>query len=494
MRARAVLPFLAAALLLVHPGEGSPAGVSSGLSSNTGATASPALAQALDREVESALRSTAAFGVHVAAIDSGETVYAYNPDDARILASNTKLFTTAAALEALGPGFFFETRLVLRGKVRAGDLEGDLGVVGGGDPGISGRAFDGDSYAVFRPWAHDLAARGIRRVKGDLYLDHGLFQGPNIHPDWPREQLSSWYEAPVDALSFSDDCILIRIEPTRPGAPVKVETIPAVPVFRLDNSARTSAARKGHRLTISRSDDVLRVTGTVGAGAGPFDTWITVPDPVDYFGKALVAALAEEGIAFSGRLLPVERLPGSVWERVSVYRSDLASAVEVTNKRSQNFYAESLVKQLGARRCGEGSWREGVRAVREFAEAIGIPAGTFTMNDGSGMSRENRFAPRHVTLLLRHMYRSPAGLVFARSLPFGGEDNGSWKRRLAEAPSGGNVSAKTGTLEGVSALSGYAKGVSGRLYAFSVLCNRVRDGGAVRVAEDRIVKALIDNG
>ncbi len=88
------------------------------------------------------------------------------------------------------------------------------------------------------------------------------------------------------------------------------------------------------------------------------------------------------------------------------------------------------------------------------------------------MSRDNRFCPRHLTTLLRHMFFHPAGTEFAQSLPYGGEDNGSWKRRLADPPYRGNVFAKTGTLDGVSALSGYAKAVSGKAYAFSILCNR----------------------
>lgn len=456
------------------------------------------LAASLDRgvgqQVQAALANTAALGVHVVDVATGETVYAYNPDDLRIVASNTKLFTTAAALEAFGPGHLFETRLLLRGPVRDGVLAGDLGVVGGGDPNISGRFYDGDSFAVFRAWAWELAARGVRRVSGDLYLAHGLFEPTVVHPRWPADQLASWYEAPVAALSFNDNCILVRVSPTRAGQRARVETVPPVAFLQVESSARTVAKGRA-RLAVGRSGDLLTVSGSLGAGAGPFDTWVTVPDPVAYFGEALVAALAEEGIAFSGRLRQVADLPGPVWERVAVHRSDLVTAIEVTNKRSQNFYAESLLKQLAARRCGGlGSWREGVRAVEEYLESIGVPEGSFRMSDGSGMSRDNLFAPRQVTQLLRHMARSQAGPEFARSLPYGGEDNGGWKRRLAAPPYRGNVFAKTGTLNGVSALSGYAKALSGRTYAFAILSNRVRSGADAKRAEDRIVMAVVDNG
>jgi len=450
------------------------------------------LAVALSPEVQAAARVSSALGVHVVDLASGQTVYAYQPDEPRIIASNTKLLTTAATLHALGPGYFFETRFLSRGAVRDGILEGDLGVVGGGDPTISGRAWDGDAFAVFRGWARELAARGIRRVSGDLYLDGGLFEPLEVHPDWPRGQLASWYEAPIAALSFSDNCILVRVSPGRPGGPVEVETVPPVPVFRVDNTARTVASRRHGHLAISRLGDLLRVAGAMSTADGPFDTWITVPDPVAYFGAALRAALAEEGIALAGRLRPVDRLPGPVWERVAVFRSDLLSAVEVCLKHSQNFYAESMVKLLGARRCGRGSWGEGVRAVGEYLGGLGVSAAAFRLADGSGMSRQNQAAPRALTTLLRAVYATPEGAAFAQALPYGGEAMGGWKRRFAAAPYRGNVWAKTGTLEGVSALSGYARAVSGRLYAFSVLLNRIH--GDAHHAQDRIVMALVDHG
>jgi serine-type D-Ala-D-Ala carboxypeptidase/endopeptidase (penicillin-binding protein 4) len=447
---------------------------------------------ALQAEVGRSQRAASELGVHVVELDTGETIYDFQADQPRIIASNAKLFTTAAALDALGPGYFFETRFVLRGKVKNGVLEGDLGVVGGGDPHISGRDYGGDSYAAFRPWAQTLRERGIYRVSGDIYLAHGLFSPPNIHPDWPRDQLTRWYEAPVDALSFSDDCILVRVWPGASGGRPRVELVPNVPILRIENTARTTTSRKGQHVIIHRDAEALIVRGSIWKDSGPVETWVTIPDPVRYFGAGLKAALAEGGVAVDGHLRPVEELPGAIWERIGVHRTDLLSVITVTNKRSQNFYAESLAKHLGALRCGQGSWPEGVRAIGEFLRGIGVPPGSFKMSDGSGMSRENRFAPRHLTTLLRHMFFHPAGREFAQSLPFSGEDMGSWKRRMAAPPYRGNVLAKTGTLDGVSALSGYAKAVSGKSYAFSILLNRTN--GDARLAQDRIVMTLIDNG
>lgn len=455
------------------------------------ASAETALEKAVGAEVARALKSTASLGVHVVELDTGETVYGYSPDELRVIASNTKLLTTAAALDSFGAGYFYETRLLMRGSQKGEVLQGDLGVVGSGDPQISGRNYDGDAYGPFRQWARELRDKGIRRVTGDLWLAHGLFKGPVVHPDWPRDQLTSWYEAPVAALSFMDNCILVRVSPGRAGKPALVETVPPVPLFRVESTATTRSKGRGS-LAIHRVGTTLQVRGSIHQSSGPFETWVTVPDPVLYFGSALRAALAEEGVEIEGNLRPVERLPGEVWERVGVLRSDLLTAIRTTNKRSQNFYAETLAKKLGARHCAEGSWAGGVKAVSEFLVSIGLPRGTFHMVDGSGMSRGNRFTPRHLTTLLRHMFFHPLGREFAQSLPYSGEDLKSWKNRMAVAPYRGNVFAKTGTLAGVSALSGYAKAVSGKSYAFSILINHSR--GDARSAQDRIVMALIDHG
>lgn len=458
------------------------------------AAAETGLERAVGVEVARALKNAGELGVHVVELDTGETVYGYQPDELRVIASNTKLFTTAAALDSLGPGYFFETRLLERGTLMAGVLQGDLGVVGAGDPQISGREFGGDPFGAFRPWAAALRERGIRRITGDLYLAHGLFETLRVHPDWPRDQLTEWYEAPVDALSFSDNCILVRVWPGKAGGPARVETVPPVPLFRVDSTATTSARRRGARLYVGRLDTLFTVRGSIDVSSGPFETWVTVPDPVLYFGSALRTALAEEGIVLEGNLRPVPELPGAIWERVAVHRSDLVTAVRTTNKRSQNFYAESLAKTVGAQRCGEGSWAEGLRAIGEFVQSIGVPRGSFKLVDGSGMSRGNRSAPRALTTLLRHMFFHPASAEFAQSLPYSGEQGEakSWRRRLATPPYRGNVLAKTGTLNGVSALSGYAKGVSGKSYAFSIVLNKNR--GDAHGAQDRIVMALIDNG
>ncbi len=451
----------------------------------------------LEEAVRAARPAAPVVGVHVIDLLNGREVFSHAADELRIVASNTKLVTTAAALDRLGPGYFFETEMAVRGWLLGEWLEGDLGIVGGGDPNISGRSFDGDPLAVFRGWAARLKELGIRRISGDLYLANGRFEPLRVHPDWPRDQLGRWYEAPVDALSFSDNCQLVRVLPAaRPGLPARVEVVPGPPQFEIRNRASTTSSARRHRVSIHRAagSRVVDVAGRVYRGAEPVEAWVTVPDPVAYFGSALRRALADEGVEVGGELRHVSGLPEDGWRRLAVHRTDLLTAVEVTNKNSQNFFAESLLKVLGLELCGDGSWGAGLEVLREFLASIGIPPGSYSLADGSGMSRNNRFTPRQLTHLLRHMFGHPLGREFALSMPASGGPEGRWKTRLSEPRYRDNVLAKTGSLSGVSTLSGYAKAGSGRVYAFSILCNAVPSVWDARRAQDRIVRALIDHG
>ena len=451
----------------------------------------------LSEAVAAARRLAPATGVHVMDLERGATVFSLEADTPRILASNTKLVTAAAALELLGPGYQFKTPVLARGAVAGGWLRGDLAVVGGGDPNISGRHHDGDPLAIFRGWAAELRRRGIRRIEGDVYLVHGRFEPPRVHPDWPRDQLDRWYEAPVEALSFSDNAVLVRVAPgAAPGQPARVETVPDLPLFSFDNRAGTTTSRRRHWVAIDRIDgsNRLRVAGAVLRRAEPVESWIAVADPLAYFGAALREALAEEGVAVSGEMRPVSELPAGPWRRVAEHRSDLLTTIEVVLKRSQNFYAESLLKVLGAELCGEGSWQAGLEVLVEYLDGIGIPHGGYQLADGSGMSRGNRMSPRQLSWLLGYMHRRPLGREFIRSLSYSGEPEHNWERRLSEPPYRGNVVAKTGGLNGVSTLSGYAKATSGRVYAFSILMNGAGERWRAKRAQDRILRVLVDLG
>ena len=451
------------------------------------------LAKKLKQQVARARKVARDVGVHVVDLASGTTVFEDGADRLLIPASNQKLMTTAAALHHLGAAYQFETPILYQGILHKGVLVGDLAVVAGGDPNLSARHYD-EQPILFRTWAERLAAQGLRRVTGRLFLVLDQFETTPIHPAWPTDQLDRCYEAPVTGLDYSDNCLVVRIWPgSAPGKPPFVEIEPADFFGPVRNQAVTAArGRTTLRIDYDPDDGALAISGQIARGS--VERYVAVLEPARFFGHALGLALRHAGIIVDGEPERIIELPSGIWRPLGAHSSDLVTAIEVTNKHSHNFSAESLFKTLGSELCGSGSWSGGQRAVSDFlVDVVGWPAGAFRVSDGSGMSRENQTTARQLTTLLAFMVTHPESAVFARSLPVSGEAGTSLEERLEEPPYAGNVLAKTGSLTGVSSLSGYAKGGSGHLYAFSILMNRASVWRS-RQAQDRIVATLVDDG
>ncbi len=305
-------------------------------------------------------------------------------------------------------------------------------------------------------------------------------------------------------MSFNDNCVWVWVRPgAAPGDPARVEITPDLPTVRIENRARTTSRSRSHAIAVDRREgsDVIEVSGWVYRRAEPFVVAVTVPDPPRLFGDGLRAGLEQAGVTIEGGLRFEARLPESPWRVMARHRTSLQTVLEVVNKRSQNFYAEALLKLLGAEDCGAGSWSAGTRAVSSFLENLGIEPGSYSYVDGSGMSRNNRFSPRQMTNLLRHMFFHPDGKAYLQSLAYSGESDldppwmtSSLSERFTEERYRRNVLAKTGGLNGVSTLSGYVKARSGKVYAFSILCNSAPARWRAKEAQDGIVRALLDHG
>jgi D-alanyl-D-alanine carboxypeptidase/D-alanyl-D-alanine-endopeptidase (penicillin-binding protein 4) len=442
----------------------------------------------------------AEIGAAVLDLETGETVFEREAARPLSLASNQKLVTTACALDRLGADHRFETVLLRRGLIAGDTLDGDVIVRGGGDPCLGAR-FDGEADGALRRFARALREAGVRRVSGGVVADDRLFDRELRHPAWPRDQLDRWYEAPVSALVLNDGCVDVTVAPgARPGAAPIVTLAPAAPLFDVELRATTTADRREHVISVERASaggrDRLIVRGAVLAGAEPIEAVVTVGDPALVFAAVLRERLAGEGIAVEGaaRLArPDEDLAAAV--PVAVHASLLAQALPVVNKRSQNHYAEMLFKGIAAAEGkGPGSFAGGADAVGRFLLANGIAREEFAIEDGSGLARGNRMAPRALARVLRLMARHREAAVYMASLAVAGAPGTTLHGRLDAPPLRGRVLAKTGTINGVSALSGYVLARPGdfrRGYAFAIVGNHLREGpGRARAAQDACVEAL----
>ena len=433
-------------------------------------------------------------GISIVDVDSGRVLAERNAGVSLTPASNMKLFTTAAALDILPEDFELVTTVAMRGEVDGtGTLAGDVKVVGRGDATIGSRFHDGDATAVLQGWAADLQRAGVKTIAGDLIFEYGYMDTEYIHPSWPTDQLLNWYEAPISAFSMQEGCVMIRVLPSQPGQKAIVTMEPENSYLTVQNNCTTG---RGYPLVTRRpgTNNVI-INGGVPPRSGASEIFITIVNPVHYFANVTKEAFLKSGIRILGqvRLAYSDRRPD--WKTVTEHKTPLAIMIYVINKKSQNHYAEQLLKVIGAEVNKKGSWQSGGAAVTDWLrKKVGIN-GQYMMADGSGMSRFNRATAGDFTKLLRYMWKTPHRNDFLSSMPYTGDPDSKFGKRLKNPPYARQIYAKTGYIGGVVGLSGYVQGQSGKVYAFSFLFNRYHTGVFnVYRLHDEMLKEIVKGG
>ncbi len=475
----------------------------------------------LRARVEAILARTEArrgfWGIEVIRLSDGATLYSRFSKELFQPASNLKLFTTAAALEKLGPDFVFRTTVESSTAPDAEGRVGDLVLVGRGDPNLSGRVLPyeyraewqmpGD--AAFQELADQVTAKGVREVTGNLVLDDSYFlYEPHSH-GWTLEDVQWGYAAPVTALAFNDNALRLRIQPGMTvGAPAQVWLEPVPDYFRINNHVETSTRRSPKQIYMERDccSNQLDVWGQIPVGSQTAEDWVAVADPLNLIGEIFVRALSARGITVRGRveIRHLTRLQAAteadasgqapprvlLAEHVSL---PLHESVKAINKVSQNLHAEMLLRTLGREVKNFGSLTVGLEVLGEFAAQAGIAPEEIYLADGSGLSRQSLVSPHAVAALLAYMTRSPNAQAFSDSLAVAGAD-GTLANRFGNSSAQGRIVAKTGTIEHVNALSGYMNLPSGDRLAFSIIGNShlLKSGQAARIV-DQIALAIYES-
>lgn len=447
-------------------------------------------ADGLAVRLDAALASPSLRGARVAALvvdrDDGRELYARNPDQALIPASNLKLLTAVAALEAFGPTHRFTTE-VLTDRVPDGEgAVGRLILRGGGDPALTSE----DLWRL----AADVRRAGVVRASEGLLLDDGAFDRERWHPSWGAVSARA-YHAPISALTVNYGALGVTLIPGRvAGEPVRVMLDPPVPYFRVTNRASTGSSRARNSVAVERRagdgvENVL-VSGVAPAGSPPQTVYRSVLDPTRYLGAVLRMQLEANGVQVGDPLL-TGSVPGQATPLVAFRGRTLGEIVRLFLKYSNNEIGEGLVKALAARSgAGGAGWRQGADAVRAELERAGLDTRGITQVDGSGLSYQNRVSPRSLVATLRigtGSFRYGPELLSA--LPIAAAD-GTLEKRAEGAAN--LVRAKTGLLTRVTGLSGLAQTRDGRVVIFCVLVNGFRgDAEAAMHALDRFVAALV---
>lgn len=459
----------------------------------------PSLSTKIQALMNDPALKNAVIGIDIVALDNGERIYSLRKDEPFVVASNMKLVTTAAALDLLGPDYKFRTSVYRMGPLdpSTGILSGGLVIRGVGDPNISGRFFNEDVCAVPNAWAAAIKKRGVKEIHGDIIADDTLFDRVYVCPSWPKNQLDHWYCAQVCALSFNDNCLNVTIAPGKTaGEPAVVTIQPETSYVNVTRKCITTANRKEHAIGLRRkpnTNDII-VDGKCWIGSPPVKEYVTIHNPALYMATVFKEALERAGIKVTGTV----RLAEQPMKAVEVPENELVASesgmditIAVTNKRSQNLYAEQLFKVLGAMKTGVGTFESGAAAVTDFLKRMGGEANNFVVADGSGLSKTNRLTPALMTALLCQMYQHKYREAFLGSLAVPGEE-GSMEKRLKGEPYRSRVMGKTGWVAGASCLSGYVITRKDRVLAFAIFMNKVVSNLPCRHFQDKVCKALLE--
>ena len=421
--------------------------------------------------------SSANWGVVIKSLETGEYLYKRNEDKLFMPASNTKLFTTAAGLLLLGKYYHFRTNVFITGAIEGSTVQGNLVIQGLGDPTLGGRFYNNDPYYVFNKWADTLLKLGIDEINGNIIGDDNAFDDLGLGSGWAWDNESSWFAAPSGALSFNDNCIDITIIPTRTDFPAQIQKFPDTKYVTVINKVFTAYPNTIPDINVyrERGTNVVTVFGKIAENSDEKKTQATVNNPTQFSMVVLKEILESKGIKVDGYAADldeeVSELDYYKMKRLfTFYSPPLIDIVKVINKNSQNFYAEQLLKVIGYEKDGLGNTVNGVKEIKNLIKDIGINPENIIIADGSGLSRLNLVTPRQFVDLLSYIYKSEIFRLFYDSLPIAGVD-GTLARRMHNTKAENNIRAKTGYIEGVRSICGYAYTADKEPIAFSIIVN-----------------------
>jgi D-alanyl-D-alanine carboxypeptidase/D-alanyl-D-alanine-endopeptidase (penicillin-binding protein 4) len=397
-------------------------------------------------------------------------VFARGAEKSLTPASTVKLFTTAAALDALGPEARLRTTVETAATLVEGQLGGDLYLVGRGDPELAERGPDGRT--AFDVLADALVAVGLRRVEGRVVGQEGAFSGERRGPSWEWQDLVWCYGAEVAALSWNGSCADLIVAPgVRVGAPATVTRAPPSAYYAVQSAVTTSPRGSEVDLKLERDlgSALIRLSGTIPAGAAFRRLSVALEDPARYAATVFAEELARRGVQVSR---PVETATGPLPDGLRVLASHegapLAELIQRTNKSSDNLRAETLLHLLGREATGEGDGEGGLAAEAAFLGRIGISLEGVDLVDGSGLAPTNLVTAHALVDLLAAMAAHRYSTHFRDSLAIAGVD-GTLERRLRGTAAEGRILGKTGTRRHAHSLAGYATTLSGERLAFAIL-------------------------
>ncbi|MDP5238224.1 D-alanyl-D-alanine carboxypeptidase/D-alanyl-D-alanine-endopeptidase [Uliginosibacterium sp. 31-16] len=441
-----------------------------------------ALPDPVARAVREAGLPPESVGLWIAPAAGGEPTLLHNANTLMNPASVMKLITSYAALDQLGPAYTWKTGAVLRGPLQDGVLDGDLAIIGSGDPSLT--------WDRLGQWLRDWRSRGLRQIRGNIVIDASLIPAAPVSAPFDEAQHRA-YNAQPDAFLVNFGALSLRLTPTFINGPVGAEVLTPAAPLRIVNRLRSSngactdwrSALRGSFVPESNGKDkgmVLTLDGRLSVSCGERQLNLKVDDSLRWASLVIRAQWQELGGSWSGDAVrgsvPVGLVPFSTWESQT-----LPEVLRDMNKWSNNVMARQIFLALGADGGAQGSDKSLAR-LQAWMPAQGLDATQWIVENGSGLSRNERSTAAQLGTLLRSAWRSPRMPEFVMGLPVIGKD-GTMRSRLIDTPLAGRGYVKTGTLDGVKSAAGYVLDAQGNWQAFALILNHPKAPGAEAVVE-----------
>ncbi|MBD2195235.1 MULTISPECIES: D-alanyl-D-alanine carboxypeptidase/D-alanyl-D-alanine endopeptidase [Calothrix] len=419
------------------------------------------------------------WGILIQPLSSGQTLYSRDAQKYFTPASNTKLLTTAAALQELGANFRIRTSIYQNSN-------GVLRVVGRGDPSL------GDTQ--LQALAKQLRQKGITQIQ-QLIADDSYIQGDIVNPTWQWEDVQSDYGAPVSSFILNENIFSFKLTPQALGKPLQIAWTDSNEErrWRIVNQSTTVSKNQTNYIDVTRdlTGTVLRIQGQLTENSQPYLVTLPVVDPNYYFLRRFRTILATEKISLGQTL--VFNGGNNQQEIAAIDSPPLSQLVTEVNVNSNNLYAEALLRALAVKQPrvqNKITANIGLEVLKASLTKLGVDPTSYSLVDGSGLSRRNLLSAEALVQTLRLMATTPAANIYRASLPVAGK-TGTLKNRFRNTPAEGIVQAKTGTLTGAVSLAGYVNNAKYEPVVFSIMVNQSdRPASELRQAIDEIVVLL----
>ena len=420
--------------------------------------------------------------------DGRKVVIDVNGQQTMIPASITKIATASAVLANFPPGYKFKTQLWTTGEVKNGVLKGNVYLKGGGDP----------SFVSENMWflVNAFLRTDIKRIEGDIVVDDSLFDKMRYDVSRQKERVDRAYDAPVGAMSFNWNSVNIFVRPGKNGDEAKVTIDPENDYIRLVNKAKTISGSDNKLLADRKEDskfdgDVIHVGGGIGKNNKEIVIFKNIMQPDLWSGYNLKAFMAQRGVAVTGSIKT-----GTTPETATLGAESESKAIEQIladmNKFSNNYVAEMLTKNLGTIKKQKAvTLADGMTVINEHMQSLQIPKDQMTLLSPSGLTRENKMSAFAMWKVLQHLRNDfRVQPEFLTSLPIAGID-GTLKKRMKGSTAERWIRAKTGYINNVVSLAGYAGLEDGRVITFTFIYNGSTDEAKVRQFFDNLLISLL---